>query len=58
MIGAITIDQKNMKENLLKDHPLIRVDDKSEYCTFTNNEGTVLSDISIFETLWENAMDI
>ena len=59
MLGAMDIDTRKTKEEAtLKDLEPTVADNQTVYCSYTNNEGGVLSNISIFETLWENAMDI
>jgi hypothetical protein len=48
--GAIK-DQQNTNE---EDNQIVN-DNQIEFCTFSNNEGAILSNTSIFEILWENA---
>ncbi len=58
MIGATSKDQENAKEDDLRNRQPVVVDNQTEYYTYTNSEGVVLSTTSIFETLWENAIYI
>jgi hypothetical protein len=50
LLGAIK-DQQNTNE---EDNQIVN-DNQIEFCTFSNNEGAILSNTSIFEILWENA---
>jgi two-component system, OmpR family, sensor histidine kinase VicK len=50
-------DQDNIIKNKILDQNSA-VSNQNDFCNYSNNEGTVLSNSSIFETLWENAKPI